>query len=106
MRISSYCVGPILYEVLISITAVEITSGLITVSILPLFDRSEFVNTANQFKDTLIQAKWLVYTKRKPHQITSDSEFLILQKKSVVSFLTVTQKKILEEISVSANRWT
>ena len=72
MRISSYCVGPILYEVLISITAVEITSGLITVSILPSFDRSEFVNTADQIKDTLQQAKWLALTKHKSYRIKSD----------------------------------
>ena len=105
MRISSYCGGFTLYEVMISITAVGIISGLITVSLLPLLDRSEFVNTADQFKDTLRQAKWLALTKRKSHRINSDSGFLMLQKKSAGSYQTVSQEKIPEEISVSSNRW-
>ena len=49
MRISSYCGGFTLYEVMISITSMGILSGLFTVSLLPLLDRSEFVNTADQF---------------------------------------------------------
>ena len=53
MRINSYCGGFTLYEVMISITAMVIISVLITVSMLPLLDRSEFDNTADQFKDTL-----------------------------------------------------
>ena len=73
MRISSYCGGFTLYEVMINITAVGIISGFITVSLLPLLDRSEFVNTAEKFKDNLRQAKWLALTKRKSHQINSDS---------------------------------
>ena len=74
-------------------------------SLLPLLDRSEFVNTAEKFKDTLRQAKWLALTKRKSHRINSDSGFLMLQKKSAGSYQTVSQEKIPEEISVSANRW-
>ena len=72
MRTSSYSGGLSLYEVMISINAVGIISGLITVSLLPLLDRSEFVNTLDQFKDTLLQAKWLALTKHKSHQIKSD----------------------------------
>ena len=98
MRISSYCGGFTLYEVMISITAVGIISGLITVSLLPLLDRSEFVNTAYQFKDTLRQAKWLALTKRKSHRINSDSGLLILQKKSAGSYLTVSQEKIPDSV--------
>ena len=105
MRIRSYCGGFTLYEVMISITAVGIISGLITVSLLPLIDRSEFINTADQFKYTLRQAKWLALTKRKPHQIYSDSGFLMLQKKSAGSYQTESQEKIPEEILISANRW-
>ena len=105
MRISSYCGGFTLYEVLISITSVGIISGLITVSLLPLLDRSEFVNTSDQFKDTLRQVKWLVLTKRKSNRINSDSGFLMIQKKSAGSYQTVSQGKKLEEISVSVNRW-
>ena len=104
MRISSYCGGFTLYEVMISITAVRVISGLITVSLLPLLDRSEFVNTADKFKDNLRQSKWLALTKRKSHRINSDSGFLMLQKKSAGSNQTVSQEKIPEEISVSANR--
>ena len=79
MRISNYSGGFTLYEVMISITAVGIISGLLSVSLLPLLDRSEFINTADQFKDTLRQAKWLTLTKRKFHRIKSDPGFLMLQ---------------------------
>ena len=105
MRISNYSGGFTLYEVMISITAVGIISGLLSVSLLPLLDRSEFFNTADQFKDTLRQAKWLMLTKRKSHRIKSDSGFLMLQKKSAGSYQTVSQEKIPVEISSSANRW-
>ena len=105
MRISNYSGGFTLYEVMISITAVGIISGLLSVSLLTLLDRSEFINTADQFKDTLRQAKWLALTKRKSHRIKSDSEFLMLRKKSAGSYQTVSQGKIPEEISISANRW-
>jgi len=104
MRISSYCGGFTLYEVMISITAVGIISGLIKVSLLPILDRSEFVNTSDQYKDTLRQVRWLALTKRKSHQINSDSGFLMLQKKSAGSNQIVSQEKIPEEISVSENR--
>ena len=103
MRISNYSGGFTLYEVMISITAVGIISCLLSVSLLPLLDRSEFINTADQFKDTLRQAKWLALTKRKSHRIKSDSGFLMLQKKSAGSYQTVSQEKIPVEISVSAN---
>ena len=93
MRISSYCGGFTLYEVMISITAVGIISGLLSVSLLPSLDRSEFINTADQFKDTLRQAKWLALTKRKSNQIKSDSGILIPQKKSARRYQTVSQEK-------------
>jgi len=105
MRISNYSGGFTLYEVMISITAVGIISGLLSVSLLPLLDRSEFINTADQFKDTLRKAKWLALTKRKSHRIKSDSGFLLLQKKSAGSYQTVSQEKIPAEISIRANRW-
>ena len=106
MRISNFSGGFTLYEVMISITAVGIISGLITVSLLPLLDRSGFVNTADQFKDALRQATWLALTKLKSHRIKSDSGFLMLQKKSAGSYQTVSQEKIPVVISISANRWT
>ena len=46
----------------------------------------------------------MALTKRKSHRIKSDSGFLMLQKKSSGSYQTVSQEKIPEEISVSANR--
>ena len=103
MRISSYCGGFTLYEVMISITAVGIISGLITVSLLPLLDRSKFNNTADQLKDNLLEVKLLALTKRKSHRINSDSGFLMLQKKSAGRYQTVSQEKIPE--SVITNRW-
>ena len=105
MRISNYSGGFTLYEVMSSITAVGIISCLLSVSMLPLLDRSEFINTSGQFKDTLRRAKWLALTKRKSHRIKNDSGFLMLQKKSAGNYQTVSQEKIPEEISVSANRW-
>ena len=103
MRISCYSGGLTLYEVMIRISAVGIISGLITVSMLPLIDRSKFVNTADQFKDTLRQAKWLALTKHKSHRINSDLGILMLQKKSAGSYQTVSQEKLPEGISFSAN---
>ena len=105
MHISNYYGGFTLYEVMISITAVGIISGLLSVSLLRLLDRSEFFNTADQFKDTLRQAKWLALTKRKSNQLKSDSGIFILQKKSARRYQTVSQEKIPVEISISANRW-
>ena len=94
MRISSCFGGYSLYEVMISITAVGIISGLITISLLLLFDRSKFVNTADQFKDTLRQTKWLELTKHKSHRINSDSGFLMLQKKVPEAIVQLQRKKI------------
>ena len=39
-----------LYEIMISITIVGIITGLLSVSLFPLLDRSEFVNTEYQEK--------------------------------------------------------
>ena len=97
MRISSYCGGFNMYEVLISINAVGIISDLITVSLLPLLDRSEFVKTADQFKNTLRLAKWLALTKRKSHRINSDPGFLILQKKVPQAIKQFQRKKYQEK---------
>ena len=94
MLISSYCGGFILYEVLITITAVEIMSGLITVSLLILLDQSEFVNTVDQFKSSPRQAKWMALTKRKSQRISSNLGLLMLQKKSAGSYQKVSQGKI------------
>ena len=46
-----------LYEIMISITIVRIITGLLSVSLFPLLDRSEFVNTEDQVKESLWQAQ-------------------------------------------------
>ena len=56
--------GFTLYEIMISITIVGIITGLLSVSLFPLLDRSEFVNTADQIKDSLRQAQWLALNRR------------------------------------------
>ena len=94
MRISNYCCGFTLYEVMISITSVRIISGWIKVSPIPLVDQSGIVNIVHQFKDTLRQIKWLALTKRKSHRINSDSGFLMLQKISAGSYQTLSQEKL------------
>ena len=105
MRISNYSGEFALYEVMIRITAVGILSGLISVSLLPLLQRSEFVNTAVQFKDSLHMAKWLAPTKLKSDRIIIDSGFFVLQKKFSGSYQTVSMVKIPEEIPINANSW-
>ena len=42
--------GFTLYEIMISITIVGITTGLLSISLFPLLKRAEFVNTADQIK--------------------------------------------------------
>ena len=91
MRISSYCGGLTLYEILISITAMGIISGLISVSLLPLLDRLEFVNTADLFKYILRKTKWLALTKRNSHRINSDSGLLTFHKKNAGSYHSVSR---------------
>ena len=48
--------GFTLYEILISIIIVGIITDLHYCFLFPLLDRSELVNTVNQFKDTLQQS--------------------------------------------------
>ena len=105
MRISCHCGDFTLYEILISITSVVIISGLITEFLLSLLNRLEFFYTANQFKDTPIQANLQDLTKLKSHLTICDSEILRF-KKSAKNYQTISKVKRPEEISVSANRWT
>jgi len=78
---------------MIFISAVGIISVLIALSLFPLLDQSEFVNTANQFKETLRQAKWLALTKRKSHKINSNSGFFMLLQKMFGSIKQFHKKK-------------
>ena len=57
MRTDLITGGFTLYEIMISITIVGIITGLLSVSLFPLLERAEFVNTADQIKDSLRQAQ-------------------------------------------------
>ena len=45
--------GFTLYEIMIYITILGIITGLLSISLFPMLERSEFVNTADQIKDSL-----------------------------------------------------
>jgi len=74
--------GFTLYEIMISITIVGIITGLLSVSLFPLLDRSEFVNTADQIKDSLRQAQWLALNRRESHRLKGEFGKLLLQRKN------------------------
>ncbi|MDP6211003.1 MAG: type II secretion system protein [SAR324 cluster bacterium] len=105
MRTEKKSGGFTLYEMMISITIVGILSGLLSVSLFPLLDRAEFVNTADLFKNTLQQAQWLALTQHRSHRIKSESGNLLLQRKNNANFDTVYKEKIPTNILISATRW-
>ena len=49
--------GFTLYYIMISVSMMVILTGLLSVSLFPLLDRDEFVNTADLFKNSLRQAQ-------------------------------------------------
>jgi prepilin-type N-terminal cleavage/methylation domain-containing protein len=65
--------GFTLYEIMISITIMGILTGLLSVSLFPLLDRTESVNTADLFKNTLRQTQWLAQTQHRSHRLKSES---------------------------------
>ena len=77
--------GFTLYEIMISITIVGIMTGLLSVSLFPLLDRSEFVNTADQIKDSLRQAQWLALNRRESHRLKGEFGKLLLQRKKTTA---------------------
>ena len=89
--------GFTLYEIMISITIVGIITGLLSVSLFPLLDRSEFVNTADQIKDSLRQAQWLALNRRESHRLKSEFGKLLLQRKNNGSYETVLEEKVPEK---------
>ena len=105
MRTEKKSGGFTLYENMISITILGILSGLLSVSLLPLLDRAEFVNTADLFKNTLRQAQWLALSQHRSHRIKSESRNLLLQRKNNSSYENVLVEKLPEKISISATRW-
>ena len=60
-----------LYEIMISITIVGIITGLLSIPLFPLPKRAEFVNIADQIKDSLRQAQWLAVNRSESHQLKS-----------------------------------
>ncbi|MBL4824483.1 MAG: type II secretion system GspH family protein [SAR324 cluster bacterium] len=105
MRTDKKSGGFTLYEILISITIMGILTGLLSVSLFPLLDRAEFVNTVDLFKNTLRQAQWLALTQHRSHRLKSESGNLLLQRKSAGNYDTILQEKIPENTSINATRW-
>ncbi|MDE0793339.1 MAG: type II secretion system protein [SAR324 cluster bacterium] len=97
--------GFTLYEIMISITIMGILTGLLSVSLFPLLDRAEFVNTADLFKNTHRQAQWLALTQHRSHRLKSESGTLLLQRKNNANFDTVFKEKVPPNIQISATRW-
>ena len=90
---------------MISITIMGILTGLLSVSLFPLLDRAEFVNTADLFKNTLRQAQWIVLTQHRSHRLKSESGILLLVRKNNANFDTVYKEKVPANILISATRW-
>ena len=70
--------GFTLYEIMISITKVGFITALLSVSLFPLLKRVEFVNTADQIKDSLRQAQWLALSRRESHRLKGEFGKLLL----------------------------
>ena len=85
--------GFTLYEIMISITIVGIITGLLSVSLFPLLERAEFVNTADQIKDSLRQAQWLALNRRESHRLKSEFGKLFLQRKNNGRYETFLEEK-------------
>ena len=90
---------------MISITIMGIITGLLSISLFPMLDRSEFVNTTDQIKDSLRQAHWLALIRRKSHRLKSEFGKLLLQRKNNSSYETFLEEKVPENISINATRW-
>ena len=83
----------ILYEIMISITIMGILTGLLSVSLFPLLDRAEFVNTADLFKNSLRQSHWIAMTQNRSHRLKN------------ANFDMVFKEKVPPNIQISATRW-
>ena len=82
---------------MIPITIVRIITGLLSVSLIPLLVRSEFVNTADQVKDSRWMAQWLVLNRRGSHRVKVEFDKLLLQRKNNGSYGTVLEEKVPEK---------
>jgi len=84
---------------------VGIRTGLLSVSLFPLLELAEFVNTADQIKDSLRQAQWLALNRRESHRLKGESGKLVQQRKNNGSYETFLEEIVPEKISISATRW-
>ena len=82
---------------MIFITIVRIITGLLSVSLFRLLDSSEFVNTADQVKDSLWQAQWLALNRRESHRLKGEFGKLVLQRKNNGNYETVLEEKVPEK---------
>ena len=105
MRTEKKSGGFTLYEMMISITIMGILTGLVSVSLFPLLDRAEFVDTAELLKNNLRQAQWLALTQHRSHRLKSESGNLLFQRKDNANFETIFQEIIPANILISATRW-
>ena len=78
---------------MISITIVKIITGLLSVSLFPLLDRSEFVNSADHVKDSF----WQALNRRESHWLKGEFGKLLLQRKNYGSYETVFEEKVPEK---------
>jgi Tfp pilus assembly protein FimT len=85
--------GFTLYEIMISITIVEIITGLLSVYLFPLLERSEFVNTADQIKDSLRQTQWLALNRRESHRFKSEFANYSCSEKTMAAMKPFWRKK-------------
>ena len=83
--------GFTLYEIMISISIVGIITGLLSFPLFPLLKRAEFVNIADQIKDSLRQAQWLVLNRRESQRLKGEFDKLLMQRKNNGSYGTVLE---------------
>ena len=82
---------------MISIIIVKIITGLLSVSLFPLLDRSEFVNTEDQVKESLWQAQWQTLNRLESLRLKGEFGKQLLQRKNNGSYETVLEEKIPEK---------
>ena len=90
---------------MISIAIVRIITGLLSVSLFPLLDRYEFVNSADHLKYSLWQAQWLTLNRLESDRLKGELGKQLLQRKNNGSYETVLEEKVSEKISISATSW-
>ena len=70
---------------------------MLSVSLIPLLVRSEFVNTADQVKDSLWMAQWLALNRLESLRLKGEFGKLLMQRKNNGSYETVLEGKVPEK---------